>query len=224
MSEITVLKQVEEGTFKQRVLTKLLNSESVLLLKDKFDRHLPLKVIRQDGDKFICKGAVKMQFDFSHSGHYTAHFKLESEKYLLEAIPHMEGSQVVLTLKRVFHLQARKTVRYKVPQDTHINLTINSYNEEACLITCGVTDLNSLGCSIISETQPHLRVNDLIDCTLVNMGHEAFNLQGIVRNVRPHGPEQFAVGIEFHHMLYCAEDKLISMIAELHKTSHLKAS
>lgn len=223
MSEITVLKQITDAAFKQKVLMKLLNSDSIVLLKDKFDRHLPLKVVRAEQDKFYCKGAVKMDMDFSHSGHYTVHFKVENEKFLIEATPSLEAGQVVLNLKRIFHLQQRKTVRYKVPATSHISLTIGSYNEEACLITCAVTDLNTLGCSVITP-KTLLQAGDLIDATLVNNAEGAIQLQGIVRNVRPQGPEQYAVGIEFHHMLYHGEDKLTSMISELHSAAHLKSS
>ena len=223
MSEITVLKQINDVAFKQKVLMKLLNSDAIVLLKDKFDRHLPLKVVRFEQDKFFCKGAVKINLDFSHSGHYTVHFKVDNEKFLVEAAPQLEDNQVVLYLKRIFHLQQRKTVRYKVPPTNDISLTIGSYNEEACLISCAVTDLNTLGCSVIATKTP-LQTGDLIDATLVNDNDGSFQLQGIVRNVRPHGPEQFAIGIEFHHMLYQSEDKLSSLIAELHKTAHLKSS
>lgn len=227
MSEITVLKQINDATYKQKVLNQFLNSDAIVLLKDQFDRNLPLKVTRfesaKDGDKFYCKGAVKMEFDFSFSDHYTVHFKVDNEKYLIEAFPHMEDMQVVLHLKRVFHLQQRKTVRYKVPQNTEIKLLIGSANEESCLITCAVTDLNSLGCSVITA-KSQLKVGDIIDATLVNDGNESFQVQGIIRNVRPHGPEKFAIGLEFHHMYYCGEDRLTSMISELHKKSHLKSA
>ncbi|AZZ37918.1 hypothetical protein CIK05_14280 [Bdellovibrio sp. qaytius] len=223
MSEITVLKPVTDAAFKQKVLMKLLNTDAIVLLKDKFDRHLPLKVVRAEQDKFYCKGAVKMDLDFSPSGHYTAHFKVDNEKFLIEANPSMENGQVVLSLKRIFHLQQRKTVRYKVPPRTDIKLIINSHNEESCVIKTSVTDLNSLGCSVIVN-KTSLRAGDLIDATLINDGNEPLQLQGIIRNIRPHGPEQFAMGVEFHHLLYCGEDKLTSMIAELHSTAHLKSS
>lgn len=225
MSEITVLKQITDVAFKQKVLMKLLNSEAVVLLKDKFDRHLPLKVTRAEQNKFYCKGAVKLDLDFSHSETYTAHFKVDNEKYLIEAIPKMEAGQVVLNLKRVFHLQQRQTVRYKVPPSTEIKLLIGSHNEQGCLINCAVTDLNSLGCSlIVNSAKTAFQAGDLIDATLINGDEGSLQLQGIVRNVRQHGPEQFAVGVEFHHMLYSSEDKLTSMISELHSKTHLKSS
>lgn len=225
MSEITVLKQVTDSSFKQKVLMKLLNSEAIVLLKDKFDRHLPLKVTRHEQDKFYCMGAVKVDLDFSYSETYTAHFSVENEKYLIEAFPKMEDGLIVLTLKRIFHLQQRKTVRYKVPPHSDIKLLISARNEEGCLVTCAITDLNSLGCSVILNTpQSVFKSGDLIDATLINGGEGSLQLQGIIRNVRQHGPEQFAVGVEFHHMLYCGEDKLTSMITELHQKSHLKSS
>lgn len=225
MSEITVLKQVTDAAFKKKVLMKLLNTEAIVLLKDKFDRHLPLKVTRFEQEKLFCTGAVKLDLDFSYSETYTAHFNLDGEKYLMEALPKMEDGQVVLNLKRVFHLQLRKTVRYKVPHDTQIKLLVGAHNEHSCLVDCAVTDLNSLGCSVIvNSAQTAFKAGDLIDATLINGGEGSVQLQGIVRNVRPNGPEQFAVGVEFHHMLYCGEDKLTSMIAELHQKTHLKSS
>lgn len=225
MSEITVLKQITDVAFKQKVLMKLLNSEALVLLKDKFDRHLPLKVTRHEQDKFFCKGAVKLDLDFSYSETYTAHFTVENEKYLIEAFPKMEDGQVVLNLKRVYHLQLRKTVRYKVPQDSEIKLLISAHNELGCLVNCAVTDLNSMGCSVVQNAAHTVfKAGDLIDATLINGGEGSLQLQGVIRNVRQHGPEQFAVGIEFHHMLYSGEDKLTSMISELHQKSHLKSS
>lgn len=225
MSEITVLKQISDVSFKQKVLMKLLNSEAIVLLKDKFDRHLPLKVVRQEQDKFFCKGAVKMDLDFSYSETYTAHFSVENEKYLIEAFPKMEDGQIVLNLKRIFHLQQRKTVRYKVPSHSDIKLLISSQNEQGCLVTCAVTDLNSLGCSVIlNSPQSTFQSGDLVDATLINGDEGSLQLQGIIRNVREHGPEQLAVGVEFHHLLYSSEDKLSSLISELHQKTHLKSS
>lgn len=225
MSEITVLKQINDVAFKQKVLMKLINSEAIVLLKDKFDRHLPLKVTRLEQDKLHCKGAVKLDLDFSYSETYTAHFSVENEKYLIEANPKMEDGQVVLNLKRVFHLQQRKTVRYKVPHASDIKLLISSHNEQGCLVNCGVTDLNSLGCSVVlNSPKSAFQSGDLIDATLINGDEGSLQLQGVVRNVRQHGPEQFAIGVEFHHMLYCGEDKLTSMISELHSKTHLKSS
>lgn len=225
MSDITVLKQINDVAFKQKVFMKLLNSEALILLKDKFDRHLPLKVTHAEQEKFYCKGAVKLDLDFSYSETYTAQFTVDNEKYLMEAIPKMEDGQVVLTLKRVFHLQLRKTVRYKVPHNSQIKLLIGSHNEQSCLVNCDVTDLNSLGCSLVlNSAQTTFKAGDLIDATLINGNEGSLQLQAVIRNVRKHGPEQFAVGVEFHHMLYCGEDKLTSMISELHQKIHLKSS
>lgn len=225
MSEITVLKQITDVAFKQKVLMKLLNSEAIVLLKDKFDRHLPLKVTRAEQEKFYCKGAVKLDIDFSYSETYTAHFTVDNEKYLIEAHPKMEDGQVVLNLKRVFHLQQRKTVRYKVPPHADIKLLVSSRNEQGCLVNCAITDLNSLGCSmVLNSPNSAFQPGDLIDATLINGNEGSLQLQAVVRNVRQHGPEQFALGVEFHHMLYSGEDKLTSMITELHQKTHLKSS
>lgn len=225
MSEITVLKQITDVAFKQKVLMKLLNSEAIVLLKDKFDRHLPLKVTRAEQEKFYCKGAVKLDIDFSYSETYTAHFTVDNEKYLIEAHPKMEDGQVVLNLKRVFHLQQRKTVRYKVPPHADIKLLVSSRNEQGCLVNCAITDLNSLGCSmVLNSPNSAFQSGDLIDATLINGNEGSLQLQAVVRNVRQHGPEQFALGVEFHHMLYSGEDKLTSMITELHQKTHLKSS
>ncbi|MES2802085.1 MAG: PilZ domain-containing protein [Bdellovibrionota bacterium] len=225
MSEIAVLKQINDVAFKQKVLIKFLNSEAIILLKDKFDRHLPLKAIRLEQHTLYCKGAVKLNLDFSYSETYTAHFKVDNEKYLIETTPKVENGQVVLDIKRVYHLQLRKTVRYKVPHNTEIKLLIGSHNEQSCLVHSAVTDLNSLGCSVVlNSTTTTFQAGDLIDAVLINGTESSVQLQGIIRNVRQHGPEQSAVGVEFHHMLYCAEDKLISMISELHSKTHLKSS
>lgn len=226
MAEITVLKQITDFAFKQKVLMKLMNSDAVLLLKDKYDRTLPLKVLRlEEQNKFYCKGAVKLNLDFSYSENYTAHFMVDTEKYMFETTPQLEDGHVVLNLRRVFHLQNRQTVRYKVPADTYLKLVIGSLNEEVCLLDCSVSDLNSHGCSVIvNAPKTALQPKDLIDATLINGAEGSLQLQGVIRNVRPHGPEQFAVGIEFHHMLYSSEDKLVSMINELHQRTHLKSS
>lgn len=226
MAEITVLKQITDFGFKQKVLMKLVNTDAVLLLKDKFGRTLPLRISRfEDQAKFYCKGAVKMDIDFTYSESYTAHFMVDNEKYMFETSPQTENGHIVLELKRIFHLQNRQTVRYKVPTDAQLKLVISSLNEESCLLDCAVADLNSHGCSVIvNAPQTALKAKDLLDATLIN-GQEGFvQLQGVIRNVRSHGPEQFAVGIEFHHMVHTAEDKLTSMISELHQRTHLKSS
>lgn len=226
MAEITVLKQITDFAFKQKVLMKLMNTDAVLLLKDKYGRTLPLRILRfEDQTKFYCKSAVKLDLDFSYSENYTAHFMLDNERYMFEAVPQIKNGQIVLEMKRVFHLQNRQTVRYKVPAHANIKLVIGSLNEESCLLDCEVADLNSHGCSVIvNSPKTVLKSKDLIDATIINGQDGSLQLQGVIRNVRHHGPEQFAVGIEFHHMLYAGEDKLTSMIAELHQKTHLKSS
>lgn len=226
MAEITVLKQINDFAFKQKVLMRLMNANAILLLKDKYGRTLPLKVDRlEEQTKFYCTGAVKLDLDFSYSENYTAHFMIDTEKYMFETTPHIENGHVVLSIVRIFHLQNRQTVRYKVPHDAQLKLVIGALNEVSCLLDCSVADLNSHGCSVIvNAPKTQLQAQDLIDATLINGSEGSIHLQGIIRNVRPHGPEQFAVGIEFHHMLYCGEDKLTSMISELHQRTHLKSS
>lgn len=226
MAEITVLKQINDAAFKQKVLLKLINTNAIVMLKDKYDRTLPLKIESlKEQTKFYCKGAVKLDFDFSYSETYTAHFMVDTEKYMFETTPQIENGHVVLYLKRIFHLQNRQTVRYKVPPQAQIKLLINALNENSCLLDCQVADLNSHGCSVIlNSPQTVLQAKDLIDATLINGDEGSLQLQGIIRNVRPHGPEQFAVGVEFHHMLYASEDKLTSMISDLHQKTHLKSS
>lgn len=226
MTEITVLKQITDASVKQKALMKLMNSDTILLLKDKYHRTLPLKIKSfEEPGLFFCRGAVKLNFDFSHSETFTAHFQLDTEKYMFETKPVVKDGQIVLDLKRLFHLQSRQMARYKVPDNVHLKFLISALNEESCLLDCAVSDLNSHGCSlVVSSPKIALRQKDLIDATLINGDEGSIQLQGIIRNVRPHGTDQFAVGIEFHHMLYSGEDKLTSMITELHQKAHLKSS
>lgn len=226
MAEITVLKQITDVAFKQKVLMKLINTNTILVLKDKYARTLPLKIVgSEEQDKFYCKGAVKLDLDFSYSETYTVHFMLDNEKYMFETNPHLKDGQIVLDVKRIFYLQNRQTVRYKVPDDVQLKLIISSLNEKMCLLDCAVVDINSHGCSILMNSSKIIpQSKDLIDAALVNGLEGSLQLQGVIRNVRPQGAEKFIVGVEFHHMLYFGEDKLTSMISELHQKAHLKSS
>lgn len=226
MSEITVLKQITDSSTKHKTLMKLINADEVLLLKDKFHRTMPLRVKKFENSELLyCKGAIKSEFDFSHSETYTAHFQIESEKYMFEATPSMHEGYIVLNLKRLYYLQNRKMVRYKVPTDVTLKLVINSINEESCLLDCSVTDLNSMGCSlVVKSANVTLDPKDIVDATLIQSGEDSIQIQGVVRNVRPMQNEQIALGLEFHHMIYSAEDRLTSMISDLHHKSHLKSS
>lgn len=223
-SEITLLKQVTDPAFKQKIFLQLVNTHGIILLKDKFDRNLPLKVFStEETTKLFCKGAVQMDLDFSYSETYTAHFMIDSEKYMFEAFPSFEDGHIAVSIKRIYHLQRRQTMRYKVPGDVSIKLTIGSRNEEPCLLDCTVSDLNTLGCSVfLSESA--LAVNDLIDATLIVNGETSLQLQGVIKNVRNHDNGQQIAGVEFHHLLYSGEEKLSSMISELHNKTHLKSS
>lgn len=225
MAEITILKQVTDSVFKQKALMKLLNSDTVLLLKDKFQRTLPLRIKRFEEPHFFCKAAVPLNIDFSYSESFTAHFTLDTEKFMFETEPKIENGFVVLSLKRIFHLQSRQMARYKVPEDAGLKLVINSLNEEPCLLDCIMTDINSHGCSlIITSPKIALRAKDLVDATIINGNEGSMRVQGVIRNVRPHGADLFAAGVEFHHLMYSAENQLTTMIQELHQKSHLKSS
>lgn len=223
MAEITILKQVTDTGFKQRILTKLLETHGIVILKDKFGRKLPLKAVSIHDTKITCAAAVKMDLDFSYSENYTAHIALDHEKFMFEVAPTTKNGLVVLTIYRIFHLQRRQTMRYRVPQDASMKLVINSINSTPCTLECPVTDINSLGCSINLSTTMQLNTNDLIDATISTYGEEPVQLQGVIRNVRPQGNGNVA-GIEFHHLMYAGEERLTAMVAALHSKVHLKAS
>lgn len=225
MAQITVLKQIIDSPLKQKVIMKLMNSVPILTLKDKYHRSLPLRVEHFKDDLFYCKGAVKVAFDFSYSESFLAHFTIGTEQYMFETAPQLLDGYIVLNLSRIFHLQSRQTVRYKVPENSNIKLIISSVNEEPCLIDSWVSDLNSYGCSfIVNSPNVALLAKDLIDATLINGEEGLIQIQGVIRNVRPIGESQVAVGVEFHHMLYSGEEKLASMMSELHQKAHLKSS
>ena len=225
MAEITLLKQITDSSIKQKAIMKLMNSDTILILKDKYHRTLPLRIKRFESGMFYCKGAVKSVFDFSYSESFTAHFTLDTEKYMFETAPQLQDGHIVLDFRRLFQLQNRQMVRYKVPENSNIKLVISSLNEEPCLLDSWVSDLNSHGCSlVVNSPKIALRANDLVDATLINGQEGSIQLQGIIRNVRPYGTDQVAVGIEFHHMMYSGEEKLTSMISELHQKAHLKSS
>jgi hypothetical protein len=226
-SEITLLKQITDPSFKQKVLLKLTNvSGCVISLRDKFGRSLPLKIMKMDPmGKFYCKAAVELDLDFSYSETYTGHFSIDNEKYMFEAFPTIENHHVVVVMKRMYHMQNRQTMRYKVPDHVDMKLIIGSRNQEACILDCTVNDLNSLGCSITLPKPEQLpERNDIIDATLIVNHSESLQLQAIIKNVREVNNGHISLGLEFHHLLYAGEERLNSIIAELHGKTHLKSS
>ena len=217
--ELTLFKSIHSVSERQRLFTKLLSAKGNLYLKDKFDRSLPLKASEVDSRFYLkCYSPSEGDIKLNEDETYTAVFWIDQEKYMFETRPQFQGSDLLLPVMNLFHLQKRRTFRYQVPTDFGSDFTIKTLNQKNCDVSCRMIDVSTQGCAVeMSLTATDLQLDDILQAELNFGGREPILVQGVVKNIRNKDFETLVLGVEFHHMAHSSEEKIMLAISDLQR-------
>lgn len=217
--ELTLFKTIHSVSERQRLFTKLLSSQGNLYLKDKFDRSLPLKASEVDSRFYLkCYSPAEGDIQLNEDETYTAVFWIDQEKYMFETRPQIKGTDLMLPVMNLFHLQKRRTFRYQVPTDFGSDFKINHLNQKAVEVSCRMIDVSTQGCAVeVGLTTTDLKFDDILQAELIFGGREPILVQGVVKNVRKKDFQTLVLGVEFHHMAHSSEEKIMLAISDLQR-------
>lgn len=217
--ELTLFKTIHSVSERQRLFSKLLSSQGNLYLKDKFDRSLPLKASEVDSRFYLkCFSPSESDLNLAEDETYTAIFWIDQEKYMFETRPHFQGTDLMLPVMNLFHLQKRRTFRYQVPNDFSSDFKINHLNQSTCDVSCRMIDVSTQGCAVeLSLTAADLKLDDILQAELLFGGREPILVQGVIKNIRKKDFQTLVLGVEFHHMAHSSEEKIMLAISDLQR-------
>lgn len=217
--ELTLFKSIHSVSERQRLFTKLLSSQGNLYLKDKFDRSLPLKASEVDSKFYLkCFAPSESGITLNEDETYTAVFWIDQEKYMFETRPKYDGTDLMLPVMALFHLQKRRTFRYSVPDDFGSEFTIKHLNQKNCDVVCRMIDVSTQGCAVELDLEAvDLKLDDILQAELNFGDREPILVQGVIKNIRARDKTTLVLGVEFHHMAHSSEEKIMMAISDLQR-------
>jgi len=224
MSEaLVVFKAIHKDAEKQTLLQRLLASQQLISLRDKFERSITLKPLSINSNMQIKCRPPEEFMNTQDGDAFTASFQLGNDRYMFETHPVVGENFVTLTVLNLFHLQKRRNYRYVLPQDYSAEFVINYLNQIACAHTCRLLDLSTEGCAVeISMADANLRLEDILQAEIFLGDREPILVQGVIKNIREKDELNLILGVEFNHMANASESKIVHSLTELQRDIYFR--